>query len=210
MTAASNVDAPEAAALATASCSAVRPSEGRVTVAAAYVRPSPSRTAAPSIAPTRARAARASVTSLASSGFISSGIGGLPLVSWAGQLPRADARDQHRVDPVAPACGALGLQPKPTDRGHRTGDRHPAERLGEQAGHGLDLVVRQLHREDLAEILDRQSRCPPPLVLAEPLHGGALDVVLVGDLPHDLLEDVLDGDEAGGATVLVDHDGHVG
>ena len=39
---------------------------------------------------------------------------------------------------------------------------------------------------------------------------GVLDVVLVGDLAHDLLEDVLDGDEAGGAAVLVDDDRDVG
>ena len=39
---------------------------------------------------------------------------------------------------------------------------------------------------------------------------GALDVVLVGDLADDLLEDVLDRDQAGGAAVLVDDDRDVG
>ena len=42
--------------------------DGSSTVAAAYVRPSRSRTAAPSGAPVRARVARARVTSFASSG----------------------------------------------------------------------------------------------------------------------------------------------
>ena len=44
--------------------------------------------------------------------------------------------------------------------------------------------------------------------------GQALDrvrgpVVLVVDLAHDLLDDVLDGDDADGAAVLVDHDGQL-
>jgi hypothetical protein len=38
----------------------------------------------------------------------------------------------------------------------------------------------------------------------------AFDVVLVGDLADDLLEDVLDGDQACRATVLVDDDHEVG
>src|SRR6266508_3226754 len=78
--AASSLLAPAAAALATASCSADSPSEGRFTLAAAYVRPSPSRTAAPSMAPVRARAERARTTSFSSS-VDSSGIGRLPLLA---------------------------------------------------------------------------------------------------------------------------------
>ena len=38
---------------------------------------------------------------------------------------------------------------------------------------------------------------------------GRVDVVLVGDLPYQLLQDVLQCYEAGRATVLVDHDGQV-
>ena len=34
-------------------------------------------------------------------------------------------------------------------------------------------------------------------------------VVLVGDLADDLLDDVLEGDDAGDAAVLVDDDGHL-
>ena len=37
----------------------------------------------------------------------------------------------------------------------------------------------------------------------------ALDVVLVANLADDLFEQVLDGDQAGGAAVLVDDDGHL-
>ena len=40
---------------------------------------------------------------------------------------------------------------------------------------------------------------------AQALDGGLLHVELVDDLPHQLLDEVLQGDQAGGAAVLVDH-----
>ena len=46
-------------------------------------------------------------------------------------------------------------------------------------------------------------------VVAERLDQRFLAVVLVLDLADDLLDHVLHGDQAGGAAVLVDHDGHV-
>jgi histidine ammonia-lyase len=80
-TAASRPFAPEEAAMAAQTSSAVSVSESRSTDAAAYVRPSRSRTAAPSGAWVRAIAARARVTSLASSGvrsvMVSRLVGGL-------------------------------------------------------------------------------------------------------------------------------------
>ena len=45
--------------------------------------------------------------------------------------------------------------------------------------------------------------------VGQPLDLGRLDVVLVDDLPDDLLEEVLQGHEPGRAAVLVDDDGHV-
>ena len=39
--------------------------------------------------------------------------------------------------------------------------------------------------------------------------GRLLDVELVDDLPHQLLDEVLQGDQSGGAAVLVDHHGQV-
>ncbi len=66
--AASRLDAPLDTAMATARRSADSFSEGSATAAAAYVRPVSSRTAAPSAAATRARADRARVMILRSSG----------------------------------------------------------------------------------------------------------------------------------------------
>ena len=45
--------------------------------------------------------------------------------------------------------------------------------------------------------------------MASVLDVDVVDVVLVGDLADDLLEHVLDGDQAGGAAVLVDDDADV-
>ena len=64
--------------------------------------------------------------------------------------------------------------------------------------------------EQLGEVVDVQRGRHPQPAVAEVLDLGRLAVVLVGDLADDLLEDVLDGDQARGAAVLVDDDGEVG
>src|SRR5674476_29439 len=69
MAAASRPRAPDETAWATARASAEICNDGRLTVAAVYVRPSKSRTAAPSAARVRARDAFDNVISLASSGM---------------------------------------------------------------------------------------------------------------------------------------------
>jgi hypothetical protein len=81
--------------------------------------------------------------------------------------------------------------------------------VGEQAADGFHVL--RVHRdpEQLLELGHRQPRRDPGGARREPLHRRALGVVLVGDLPHDLLKDVLDRDQAGGAAVLVDDDRHV-
>src|SRR5690348_9276369 len=108
--AASSTVAPAVAAAATAYCRAVSDSDGRFTLAPAYVRPSPSRTAAPSEAPVRARAARASVTSFWSSA-VNSGIGGLSLLVVGGLgVGGFDPPHENGIDPVPPAGGPLGGQ----------------------------------------------------------------------------------------------------
>src|SRR5262249_27258150 len=161
--AASSFAAPADTALATASCNAVSDSDGRPTLPVAYVRPLPSRTAAPSTAPMRPLAALASVTSLASSAAsgpfgcpVSSGTGGLPLlvsVRDHRSLVVGDPAHQYRIDPVSAPGRTLGDQPQPGHVGAGARDRHPAQGLREQAGHGLHLVGRQLGLEQLAQVL---------------------------------------------------------
>ncbi len=56
------------------------------------------------------------------------------------------------------------------------------------------------------ELVDRRPPVDPGLVVGDPDDQRLLDVVLVLDLADDLLEEVLDRDQAGGAAVLVEHD----
>src|SRR5690349_13916272 len=154
-------------------------SEGRSTVAPAYVRPSRSRTAAPSAAPVRARVARASVTSLASSGLSGSVI--FLLLGSSGRHPG----DPDRTDPVAPAGRALRLEPQPERLDVRAADRHAAEVLGHEAADAVDLLVLDPEVEELAEVVDREPR-GDAYAVPELLDLGLLLVVLVGDLPDDL------------------------
>ena len=64
--------------------------------------------------------------------------------------------------------------------------------------------------EQLGEVVDVHASAGTRTVpSAELLDAGRLAVVLVGDLADDLLEDVLDGDQAGRAAVLVDDDREV-
>ena len=78
--------------------------------------------------------------------------------------------------------------------------------LAEQAADGVDVLVVDVDVEQLAEVVDVQRAGTRVVPSAELLDPGALPVVLVGDLADDLLEDVLDGDQAGRAAVLVDDD----
>ncbi len=80
------------------------------------------------------------------------------------------------------------------------------QRLREQAGHGLDVLVVDLDVEQLAQFLERiraGTRYPPS---GSATRLGRREVVLVLHLADDLLERVLDGDEAGDAAVFVDDD----
>ena len=56
-----------------------------------------------------------------------------------------------------------------------------------------------------------QTRAPvhPETLPLLPDGRGGVEVVLVADLAHDLLEHVLQRNQAGGAAELVHHDGHV-
>ena len=84
-----------------------------------------------------------------------------------------------------------------------------AEEVEHQPADGVPVGVGQLDLEQFVDLVDRGAAGHPEAAVGEALDLGGLDVVLVDDLPHDLLEEVLQGDEAGGAAVLVDDDRHV-
>src|SRR5207244_1201069 len=61
----------------------------------------------------------------------------------------------------------------------------------------------------LFDVADRRAPRDAPPAIGELFELFAWRVVFVGDLADDLLEEVFHRDDAGGAAVLVDHDGHV-
>src|SRR4051795_10193491 len=228
-TAASRPRLPEATAIATHTSSALSRSDGRSTAAAAYVRPSRSRTAAPSTARVRAIVARASVTSFWSSAeravmptTLARARGRRARSTGPGRDNRAllsarvglglvagEPADQHALDLVATSGRRLGDEAEPVGLDVGPGDRHPAEELGHQPADGVDVVVLDFDPDQLVEVVDRVARRHSEGPVGQLGRLDLVGVVLVGDLADDLLEQVLDGDQPGGAAVLVDDDGDV-
>src|SRR5581483_287685 len=128
-----------------------------------------SRTAAPSAAPVRARAARASVTSLASSASSSTTVEPTRCVECdvsrlttpvesrqTSHSTVGGALDEHRADLVAAARRPFRHEREALQRHGGARDRHPAERRGEQATDGLDVLELEPDAEELLDVVDRQ------------------------------------------------------
>jgi hypothetical protein len=82
--------------------------------------------------------------------------------------------------------------------------RQAAERPEHEPPDGVPGLIGQLDPERRTEVGDVHPTVHPPAPLTDRLEHGSLVVVLVDDLPDDLLEDVLDGDDADDLAVLVD------
>jgi hypothetical protein len=80
------------------------------------------------------------------------------------------------------------------------------ERGQHQAGHRLEVLLGQAPVERLVQLVDVGAGGHPVAAVGQPLDGGGRAVVLVLDLADDLLDDVLERDDPGGAAVLVHHD----
>src|SRR5664280_1830904 len=117
--------------------------------------------------------------------------------------------DQHRPDLVAPPRGTFRREGEPAQRHGRTRNGHPTQRAGQQPAHGLYVVAVELHVIHRGNLVYRKPGGHPSGALIDLLDRRRFLVVLVGDLADNLLENVLDGHQAGGAAVLVDDDGHV-
>ena len=63
----------------------------------------------------------------------------------------------HGGDPVASAGHLLGGERQPGHRRVRPGDRDPADRLGQQAADGVDLLLLDVDVEEVAEVVDAAS-----------------------------------------------------
>ena len=139
------------------------------------MRPSVSRTAAPSGASVRARAERASVTSFASSAFSSSMCRGLrpscPLrFRRRDRCGRSGSRaDHHGADahPAPRVLAALGVQPQPGDLCLGARQRNPTQPLCEQSDDGLHVVVGEVDAEQIAEVVHAQPGRHPDGAVGE-------------------------------------------
>ena len=82
--------------------------------------------------------------------------------------------------------------------------------LQHQAGDGVVvLVVGQLDAGQVLHLVGTQQAGERPAAVAQLAGVLAAPVVLVGDVADDLLDDVLERDDAGVPAVLVEHDGHL-
>ena len=92
---------------------------------------------------------------------------------------------------------------------HVTGTRELVGHVGDVAGDGLVLLV-VFHRPAKVDgIIEREATVDQPLTIGELGEVLVVGVELVLDLAHNLLDDVLDGDDACRATILVHHDDHL-
>src|SRR4029079_15699701 len=73
----------------------------------------------------------------------------------------------------------------------------------------VEVLSFQTCPELLVEVVDRERPVDPDRRLAQPLDQLVREIELVLDVADDLLEQVLEGDDAGGGPVLVHDDGDV-
>src|SRR5579885_1846171 len=88
--------------------------------------------------------------------------------------------------------------------------RNGARLVHDEAGEGGGLLVGETPVELAVEVADGDAAVDDVAAVrlgADPAHR---DVELVGDVADNLLEDVLEGDDAEPAAVLVDHQGEMG
>ena len=139
----------------------------------------------------------------------------------------ASARSRS-TPPRLPVAGRLGrrqeldlepLDPRALDVEHReaqavgsdlvAGLRGPADQVEHVAGDGVVVLVLERRAELLVEVVDRERAVDPDRRLVDPLDRLVRQVELVLDLADDLLEQVLERDDALRRAVLVDDDRHV-
>ena len=81
--------------------------------------------------------------------------------------------------------------------------------VDDQAGDRRRLVVRQRPVERAVEVADRHRAVDDDRAVGFLLDAFDLDIVLVGNLADDLLDDVLQRHQAFDLAIFVDHDGEM-
>ena len=82
--------------------------------------------------------------------------------------------------------------------------RETSEGAEDESADRVPCLIRQFHAERSPEIGDVHPAIDPPPVGADGLEHRSLVIMFVDDLPDDLLEHVLDGDDPDDLAVLVD------
>src|SRR5215475_7439763 len=127
-------------------------------------------------------------------------------------LVRRGAAPAHLAYPDpgdAPAVQFGHGEPVPVDL-DLSADLRQFPQHGEHVtGHGLIGALGQAHARLLGELIQVQQPVHLDLAAAQPRRA-LFDVVLVLDLADQLLDQILQGHDAGGSPELVHHDRHVG
>ena len=120
------------------------------------------------------------------------------------------ALEPHDPDAAdAPALQLLGDEEMAVHLDRLTFGRDVAADGEHEAADGVPVPGGQLGTEDLVHLVHGHLARDPELAAAERHDQGLVDVELVDDLADELLDQVLEGHDAGGAAVLVDDDGEV-
>ena len=114
---------------------------------------------------------------------------------------------RHPLD--APAVDPVDDQTQPVGDHRLAGHRDVAEEVEDQAADGVPRPGGQVGVEQVVDLVDRQPGADPQAAAGQLLDRGLLDVELVHDLAHQLLDEVLQGDQAGRPAVFVDHHGQM-
>src|SRR6478672_8102986 len=137
--------------------------------------------------------------------------------TWMCGLLRRDPRSSirmhaHMQSVQAARVGARDTEAEAAEREFLARFRQVADGGGEQATDRVVLVIVEIGPETFVEIGDRRERIDDEMPVGlrrdqlRLVHGL---VVLVVDVADDLFQHVLDRDQAGDATIFVDHDRHV-
>src|SRR5690606_5383286 len=117
---------------------------------------------------------------------------------------RPDEDDRH-VDGVHAAAAHLVHVAEEVPEAHAVAPaRDPPEQRRDHAADRLELLRHDLVAEALVPVAHGEAARDAVATFAERHDGFAAALALDAQLAHDLLEDVLDRDDAGGAAPLVD------
>src|SRR5215470_4645408 len=132
------------------------------------------------------------------------------LLAWLLPPVRGDAGRLAHPHPGDPPSVQLGHGQLAAGDLHRLPlARQVAERGQQVARHRLVRALGQLDPGLFGELVEVQQAVDLELAAAQLPGLGLVDVVLVPYLADQLLDQVLEGDDAGGTAVLVHHDGQV-